>query len=285
MKYIEVLHQKYHLQGFTTDGTFMYWSFTNTLVKTTMSGTVVAQIQVPVKFEHLGGIDYHNGRIYGAAMGNSLAGDKWGVWSSFTVHVYDAASLALIDILRLDDCYREYPARPNGFAGIGAVTAGVDPETGEEALFLGCAMQNGADIDRQVVLQYSFEGKRQKRYLVPIGPVEIGVQNIDRDPETGNYWLTTYNPKQPYHVRETLFCVSPDLTTVLAKYAVSTPYGFHCCGGGKFYASLQSGKNGHRVGYAYEADVALFEELDECPRSEGETNKTVMPRFDGEIGL
>ena len=28
MKYLEVVNQNYHLQGFTTDGEHMYWSFT-----------------------------------------------------------------------------------------------------------------------------------------------------------------------------------------------------------------------------------------------------------------
>ena len=285
MKHLEVTRQKYHMQGFTTDGKYMYWSFTNTLVKTTMTGTVVAQKEVPIMSEHLGGIDYHNGRIYGAAMGNSLKGDPWGQWTSFTVHVYDAESLSLVKVMRLDDCYRDHAACRDGFDGVGAITAGVDAETGEEALFIAAGMKNGAEITRQIVLQYGFDGKLQKRHFVPTGAVNIGVQNIDFDPDTHCFWLTTYDPTEAYHVRETLFCASPDLASVVKKYAFSTPYGFHCCGGGRFYASLQYGKNGARGGFAYEVGEALLAEVDKDPQRGSAINAYVMPRFDAEQGL
>ncbi len=285
MKHLEVVRQKYHMQGFTTDGKHMYWSFTNTLVKTTMTGTVVAQKEVPITSEHLGGIDYHNGRIYGAAMGNSLKGDPWGQWTSFTVHVYDAESLSLVKVLRLDDCYRDHKVARDGFDGVGAITAGVDAETGEEALFIAASMKNGAEIKSQIVLQYSFDGKLQKRHFVPTGSVNIGVQNIDYDKDTGYFWLTTYDPTQPYHVPQTLFCASGDLKSVVAKYAFSTPYGFHCCGGGRFYASLQYGKNGARGGFAYEVDEALLKEVDKDPQRGPAINEFMLPRFAAEQGL
>ncbi len=48
MKYIEILHHNFHLQGFTTDGTYMYWSSTDCIVKTTLGGTMIAQIHVDV---------------------------------------------------------------------------------------------------------------------------------------------------------------------------------------------------------------------------------------------
>lgn len=83
MKYCEVLHQNLHLQGFTFDGDNMYWSFTDSLVKTTRNGTV--KCQVPVLAGHLGDIDYCDGKIYGSVMGNSLKGKPWGVWTSFEV--------------------------------------------------------------------------------------------------------------------------------------------------------------------------------------------------------
>ena len=58
MKYCEVLHQNLHMQGFTTDGEHMYWSFTDSLVKTTKNGTVLVQVRIPAG--HLGDIDYYN---------------------------------------------------------------------------------------------------------------------------------------------------------------------------------------------------------------------------------
>lgn len=285
MKYTEVLHQRYHLQGFTTDGTHLYWSFTDSLVKTTMSGTVVGQVPTATRTEHLGGIDYDNGKIYGAAMGNSLAGQPWGMWSSFTVHVYDAATLAVVDILRLDDCYEEIRQRTDGFDGIGCITAGVDPVTGADCLMLGCGTLDAPEYASQIILQYGFDGKRQNRYVIPTGVANIGVQNIDRDPETGSYWMTTYSREKPFHNEETLYCVSPDLTHVTASYVYSTPYGFHCLGGGRFYASLQDGVNGHRIGYAYETDLAFIAATSEKKLGEHGMNEVIYPLFDKTIGL
>ena len=64
MKYTEVLHQNLQMQGFTTDGENMYWSFTDSLVKTKKSGLMLRQVPIPLG--HLGDIVYYNGKIYDA---------------------------------------------------------------------------------------------------------------------------------------------------------------------------------------------------------------------------
>ena len=70
MKHTEVLHQNLHMQGFSTDGENMYWSFTDSLVKTKKSGLMLRQVPIPAG--HLGDIVYYNGKIYGTVLGNSL---------------------------------------------------------------------------------------------------------------------------------------------------------------------------------------------------------------------
>ena len=104
MKYIEILHQRFHLQGFTTDGEYMYWSSTDCIVKTTMGGTMVAQIHVDVG--HTGDIDYYDGKLYVTVLGKSPVKEK--EWSSFSVHVYDTKDLALIKIITLEKCHEMY---------------------------------------------------------------------------------------------------------------------------------------------------------------------------------
>lgn len=261
MKQAEVVHQNLHLQGFTSDGTYLYWSFTDSLVKTTLSGTMVAQ--VPVLGGHLGDIDRIDGKIYGSLMGNSLAGRPWGVWTSFQVNVYDAGSLSLLDAIRLDDCYGFYAAHSGaddagGFNGIDGITRGVDPETGAPALMVACALFTGEGYREQQIFQYSFDGHLQKIHRIPTGNTVFGIQNLDFEADTGRYWFSTYSREQPYQPEETLYCVESDLKTVRASYRYSTPYGFECLGGGKFFASLQSGRNGDRAGVAYTATEETF---------------------------
>ena len=78
----------HHLQGVCTDGASIYWSFTTTLVKTTIEGRVLAKVPVA---NHHGDLCHHDGRLYVAVnLGkfNDSAGnaDSW-------VYVYEAKSL------------------------------------------------------------------------------------------------------------------------------------------------------------------------------------------------
>jgi len=277
MKHVEVVNQNLHVQGFTTDGKYMYWSFTDSLVKTTMSGTVLIQVPTATRWEHLGGLDYHNGRIYAACMSRNP--------NNSSIHVYDAGSLAVVNIFQLKNMISDMDNQVDNNNGAGCITVGIDPETNEEVLMVGCGIRNGSKFPGQIIMQYDFEGNYQKKYIVPTGCTCLGIQNIDRDPDTGCYWMTGYGRNMEHHIRETLFCVSPDLKTVLSSYIVSSPYGIHCCGGGKFYLSVQSGVNGHRVGYAYEADMAFIEETAKLEYDEEDTLALVTARFDAEMGL
>ena len=137
MKYIEILHQTFHLQGFTTDGEYMYWSSTDSIVKTTLGGTMMAQIHVDVG--HTGDIDYYDGKLYVTVLGKAISKEK--EWSSFSVHVYDARDLSLIDILTLENCHEMYDKKENGFRGVDGITVGKDPETGEYALMVACLLR------------------------------------------------------------------------------------------------------------------------------------------------
>ncbi len=100
--------------------------------------------------------------------------------------------------------------------------------------------------------------RRQYSLDIRTGNTVYGIQNLDYDEETGHYWFTTYNAEKPFQAKDTLYCVDRDLKTILAQYRFSTPYGFDCIGGGKYHASLQSGVNGKRNGYAYLCDEEFF---------------------------
>ena len=281
MKYCEVLHQNLHMQGFTTDGKHMYWSFTDSLVKTTKSGTVLVQVRVPAG--HLGDIDYYNGKIYGTVLGNSLKGLPFGIWTAFDVNVYDADTLALVKTIRLDDCFGMYERREHGFNGVDGITVIPESESSPAKMMVASALFDGEEYDSQMLLEYSLDGELLDKHFIKTGNTVFGIQNLDRDPETGNYWFSTYGgDRYDYQNKNFLFCASPDFE-LIGEYYLCTPYGVHCLGGDKFYLSVQAGVNGNRSGYAYEVDLDYIKNT----TISGEEHRiyNISPAFDETIGL
>ncbi len=266
MKRYEVLHQNYHLQGYTVSDTHLFWSFTDSLVKTTFGNTVVAQ--VPIRGGHLGDIDYHDGCIYGTVLGDSLAGEKWGVWSSFHVYVFDAETLTLRRTIRLDPCYRMFraPEKHGGFNGVDGIAVMADG-----TMWLAGGLYSEERYDRQQLLHMSANGELLEIRTYPTGNTTFGIQNLDYEADTGCFWFSTYSAEKPFQAKETLYCA--DETGIVGKWCVSTPYGFHCLGGGRYLASIQSGVNGNRRGYAYE----IGREALECgPVTEDEAQRLLL---------
>ncbi len=260
MKSYEVLHQNYHLQGFTTDGDHLYWSFTDSLVKTNRKNTVLAQ--VPVRDGHLGDIDYRDGKIYGTVLGDSLAGDPWGVWTSFFVYVFDAETLVLQKTIRLDPCYRMYraPEKNAGFCGVDGIAAVPDG-----TLWLAGGLYTGEAYDRQMLLHISMRGELLDIRYFSTGNTPFGIQNLDYEEDTGRFWFSTYLAEKPYQAKASLYCA--DGRDIVEAYEFCTPYGFHALGGGRYLASAQAGVNGNRQGYAYEIGR---EDLANGPRTEAD---------------
>ena len=254
MKYTEVVHQNYHMQGFSTDGENMYWSFTDSLVKTKKSGLMLRQ--VPIFCGHLGDIVYYNGKIYGSVMGNAMENRPFYDWVSFEIHVFDAGTLALENIIRLEECYKMHQEVENGFLGIDGITVLPATESAPARLLIASALQNGEEYDSQILLEYSFEGKLIEKHFVKTGNTSFGIQNLTRDPENGDLWFSTYggSEKYPFQNKNFLFRVSKDYE-VLAEYNLCTPYGLEALGGNRFYLSVHGGENGNVQGYAYEADI------------------------------
>jgi hypothetical protein len=276
MRFAEVMHQNYHMQGFTTDGEAVYWSFTDSLVKTNLSSTVLGQ--VPVKTGHLGDITYYNGRIYGTVMGNNLRGKPWGEWTGFYVNVYDSGSLSLIDVLRLDDCYFMYEERTDGFRGIDGITV-LPLEDGETHLMIACSTWSEERYDRQIILEYTLDGRLVDKHFVKTGNTMFGIQNLSRDSETGEYWFSTYGAEIDFQRRMTLYRVSADFE-LLGEYDFFTAYGFEPLGGGRFLASLEAGVNGNRRGYAYEVTEEFIEKISEKHMPEWNEKTVKIPWFD-----
>ncbi len=251
MQIYEVLHQNYHLQGFTADETHLYWSFTDSLVKTTKNNTVIAQ--VPIRGGHLGDIDYHDGCIYGTVLGDSLAGEPWGVWSSFHVYVFDADTLVCKRTIRLDPCYRMFrePGTNGGFNGVDGIALCPDG-----TMWLAGGLLSEPQYDRQQLLRVSQDGELLEIRSFQTGNTVFGIQNLDYEADTGRFWFSTYLREKPFQAKETLYCA--DENGIVGKWSFCSPYGFHCLGDGRYLASAQSGVNGNRRGYAYEIKAQML---------------------------
>ncbi|MBO5785747.1 MAG: hypothetical protein J6R45_00335 [Clostridia bacterium] len=261
MEFIEVLNQYQHMQGFSNGNGYMYWSFTDTVVKTTMNGIVKCQVQI--HGGHLGDIDYHDGKIYASYLKNSLPGHAWEDWTGFKIYVFNADDLHVEKIMNLDICdyYKSITCTPEdtrGFQGIDGVTIAPDPKTGEDRLFVACALYTGEKYSNQIILQFTLDGVYETEYHIPTGNTVFGIQNLDYDAENKEFWFTTYGPSQPYMPREMLFCISGDLSTILRKYNYSTPYGLDCLGKAGFYGSVHTRKAKKCGGIAYRCDESFF---------------------------
>ena len=280
MKYTEVLHQNLHMQGFTADGENIYWSFTDSLVKTKKSGLMLRQVLIPSG--HLGDIVYYNGKIYGSVVGNSLKGLPFGIWTSFEIHVFDAGTLALDRIIRLDDCYEMYKNKEHGFNGIDGITVAPRGDKGEMRLMVACALFDGEEYDSQMLLEYTFEGELVDRHFIKTKNTIYGIQNLTYDKETDEYWFSTYGGSQPYQNKNFLFRASKDFE-LIDEYKLCTPYGLEAIGNGKYLLSVQGGVNGNREGYAYEADLDFIKNT----VIDGEHHRKwyVEKWFDKELGL
>ena len=82
---------QHHLQGVCTDENSIFWSFTTTLVKTDMNGTLLKQVPVA---NHHGDLCFHQGKLY-VAVNLGKFNDPEGNGDSW-VYVYDAETLTEI---------------------------------------------------------------------------------------------------------------------------------------------------------------------------------------------
>ena len=184
MEFVEALNQHAHMQGFSSGNGHMFWSFTNSLIKTTLDSVVRCQVQL--RGGHLGDIDYHNGKIYGSFMLDALPGHAWADWSGYKLMVFDEYDLRTLDVINLDICdyYKSITCTPEdtrGFQGIDGVTIAPDPVTGEEKIFIACALFTGEKYSNQIILQFDMTGKYETEYHIPTGNTVYGIQNLDYD--------------------------------------------------------------------------------------------------------
>ena len=156
-----------HLQGICVDDDAIYWSWTDVLVKTDMTGKVIRKLEVP---SHHGDLCYHDGKIYVAVnLGkfNQPEGqaDSW-------VYVYDAATLEELDRHPV----QELVHGAGGMAfqeGRFIIVGGLPPGTDENYLY-----------------EYTPDFTFVRRHVLESGYTLMGIQTIAFD--KGNWWFGCY---------------------------------------------------------------------------------------------
>lgn len=54
-------------------------------------------------------------------------------------------------------------------------------------------------------------GPLEREYRIPTGNTVYGIQNLDYDEESGEFWFSTYGKSAPYQPEETLYRLGPAL--------------------------------------------------------------------------
>ena len=143
-----------HLQGICTDDKeFIFWCFTDTLVKTDRAGKVLKQVKVA---SHHGDLCYHDGKVY-VAVNLGHFNDPQGKAKSW-VYVYRADDLAEL-------CRHKVPEVFYGAGGMGyhdgrfVVIGGLPP-----------------GIEENYAYEYDENFKCLRRHIIPSGYTLMGIQ-------------------------------------------------------------------------------------------------------------
>ncbi|MEG0693315.1 MAG: hypothetical protein RR444_09585 [Oscillospiraceae bacterium] len=199
------------------------------------------------------------------------------------INVYDT-ELAQVSTIDLPKVFEYWNNKTKNICGIDGVAIGKDPE-GNVKMMIGCGIEDKSThssnqmsaVTKQVILQYSLDGKYEKEYDIETGYRQYGIQSLSYDNEKGEYWLATYGPEAALTTTtQTLFCVNSDLKTINGKWDTYSPYGVAYLGQGKFLTSGNTGNPGNNTGYAY---LTKYDKYQGLKRTSGLKNEVTASAF------
>lgn len=247
-----------HMQGFTVDPTnkYMYWSFTDTLVKTDMNGKLLGKVSFTDG--HLGDITFVDGKIYGTLLGGPKQGEAWDAWSGYYVVVYDEylTRLSKTSLERVADMATGKQDNPYGVYAIDGIALG-NNATGEKSLFIAGGTKIAKENTKQVIFEYSLSLEYKDQYVFETGNTPYGIQNLAYDNKTSSLWFTTYGASESYQAKNTIYRIKSDFSGIDISSEFSTPYGLVCLGHGIYLVSADGTEDdGSKVGYAFVAELS-----------------------------
>jgi len=200
----------YHLQGIAGNHKdTLYWSFTTTLVKTDMNGTVLAS--VPVQNHH-GDLCYVNGKVY-VAYSNYF--NKPG--ASSKVYIYDAEDLSPLGV-------KSVPEATFGAGGM---------EYHEGHFFVVGGLP--PDYTQNYVYEYDSDFKHVATHTIDSGYTRLGIQTACF--HDGFWWFGCYTVEGKKGLLKT-----DEAFKLLGIYDVSPSIGIVGCGKGRFLFAQHFGE-------------------------------------------
>ena len=161
-----------HLQDVYFNGKALYWAHTLALVKTDLSGNILAKVDVK---DHHAGLEVRDGKVFVAVCAmQGKTGGKTLSDSRVTINVYDAETLKLLE---------SHVTDINDRSGSLAIL--------EDGTFLiGCLRP--PDITKTQVRFHHLDRnfKLLKSYVLDNVPVELGIETIKR--HNGYFYLSHY---------------------------------------------------------------------------------------------
>src|SRR5699024_462206 len=243
----------HHVQGIAVDQVngFVYYSFTDKLVKTDLSGSLIGSVTGFVG--HLGSIDFdpETNTIYGsleykddAIVQNSKTRFYIAMFdgSSITRPEMDGEDGTIMQAAYLEEVVRDYKAEVTmgdrrvkhrfGTSGIDGTTLGPSfgaPDDSKKYLYTAYGIYGDttrSDNDHQVLLKYDIDSLRNAghgllqenphrsgpekpmaKYFIRTGNTRYGIQNLEYDAYTGNFFAAVYKGRKPKYPNYSLFVI------------------------------------------------------------------------------
>ena len=165
-----------HLQDVTRDGEFLYWAHTRTILKTDLSGKVLASVRDP---DHNAGCQVRDGKLYVAVCtrGGVIRPEDREKYK-LQINVYDAGDLRLIEkrvIENASDRAGSLAILPDG------------------SFIIGCLRPPDVRADQVRFYHLSPEFKVLSRHEIGDMPIPLGIEVIKY--HRGDLWLFSYGGK------------------------------------------------------------------------------------------
>lgn len=211
-----------HMQGIAVDDArqFIYYSFTTMLVKTDMSGKLIGTV-TGLQGTHLGDLAFHDGKVYASL--------EYKEKKAFYIAIFDTEKITELDMpydtaglmttVFVHEAADDFVSEKYGCSGIDGVAIGTSPgsDSDEMKLMVGYGIFSDtkrSDNDHQILLEYDLSrlskenapfdpekphkigARHAEKYFIYTGNTTFGIQNLEYDVDSEDYWMAVYKGKK-----------------------------------------------------------------------------------------